>query len=128
MVTNMTQVAVDSLVSVVAGGTFRAQNRLQKNTEVYDLRSQTVTATIRQLALPNIILDGGAYEDIAVTVGNSEFTAAEGGVQFDFTIVPASFPVPSNVTEVETYFIQYHTVQDNYYAQIIVFGVRRNVP
>lgn len=128
MVTNMTQVAVDSLVSVVAGGTFRAANRLQKNTEVYDLTAQTVTATIRQLALPNTILDGGAYEDIAVTLGNTEFTTAEGGVHFDFTIVPASFPVPSNLTEVETYFIQYHTQPDNYFAQILLFGVRRNVP
>lgn len=125
---NLTQTTVDSLAVLVAGGDYVAMNRLLQNGSNYDLTGKTVTATIRQFALPNAVLGDGDYEDIPVTLGNDEFSAALGGVQFAFSIAIADFPVPTRPEDSSVYYIQYHVVEDGFYPQMLLFGVRRNTP
>lgn len=121
---NLTQSTVDSMATLVAGRVWTFWGQMLQNGAVVDLTGKTVTATIRQLRVANASL-GTNYDDIAVTAGNPDVTAANGGMQFTVSTSASDFLVPTNPTEAEPYFVQYTDVTDNYTPQLVIFYVRK---
>ncbi len=129
--TNETQTAVDSLTTFVAGSTVDFPATLLENYGVYNLTGKTVTATIRQLRMPKVVLGSGQYENLAVALGNDEVTVAFGGVELQaVTLTAANFPVQTSPTDPEPYFVRFYVVDDNAYAQMLLFGIvgNENIP
>ena len=116
---------VESLAVLVQDGTYEFRSELTTATgAVYVLTGKTVTATIRAKRAPGQILHS-TYEDMSVTVGNTDTTAANGG--FTVTWSPSStyFYAPPRAEAWEDYFMQLKVVTDDTYSQLIKFGVRR---
>lgn len=117
---------IDSLTVVVAGGAARFEPTIYIDGSALSLTGRTVTATIRALRAPDNILSS-SYEDMSVTLGNDDVTAANGGTRLDITLNATYFHTPQRAEEWEDYFIQYHVQPDNYYPQALRFGVRRGI-
>lgn len=108
---------------LVQDGTYEFRGVLKKDGATYSVSGKTITATIRNAKNPTGVLNS-SYEDISVTAGNSDTTAANGGVTFSFSPSSTYFYAPPDPTEAETYYIQFYVSQDDYYPQLVEFGVR----
>jgi hypothetical protein len=118
---------VDSLRVMVLNGTYEIRTTLKKDGATYNLTGKTVTATCRRKLTPGHILHAD-YENIAVTLGNSDTTTANGGVTFNLT--PDStkgWTAPEDAEDYEDYFIQFYVSTDDYYPQLMQVGVRRQL-
>ena len=124
---NPPNTVVESLAVLVQDGTYEFRSELAHDDgSVYVLTGKTMTATIRAKKAPGNVLNS-AYEDMAVTVGNVDTTAANGG--FTFTWSPSStyFSAPPRAEMWESYYLQLYVVTDDCYTQLVHFGVRRKL-
>lgn len=118
---------VDAVAVLVQDGTYEFRSELTTATgAVYVLTGKTVTATVRNVRQPDVVLNT-AYEDMAVTVGNTDTTAANGGFTVTWSPSSSYFYAPYRAEEYEDYFMQLYVVTDNTYSQLIKFGVRRKL-
>lgn len=108
---------------LVQDGTYEFRGTIKKDGATYSVAAKTITATIRSKENPTVPLNA-SYEDISVTAGNSETAAASGGVTFSFSPSSTYFFAPPDPTEWETYYIQFYISNDDYYPQLVEFGVR----
>lgn len=115
--------AVSTNRVLVQDGTYEFRGTIKKDGATYSVSGKTVTATIRSKKNPTAVLNS-SYEDIAVTSGNSEVAAGSGGVTFSFSPSSTYFYAPPDPTEHEWYYIQFYISQDDYYPQLVEFGVR----
>ena len=124
---NPPNTVVDSLAVLVQDGTYEFRSEITRDDgSVYDLTAKAVTATIRAKRSPAQVLNA-AYEDMTVTVGNVDTSAALGG--FTITWSPSStyFYAPREAEAWEDYYMQLYVVTDDTYAQLVRFGVRRKL-
>lgn len=126
MPTSSTTTVVDSKVVIVQNGTVEFRTTIKKNGTAVDLTGKTVTATIRRESTPDNVLNS-AYEDIAVTNGNADTAATAGGVTFSFSPSSTYFTVPKRASDAEPYLVQLYIVTDDYYPQLVRFGVRKEL-
>ncbi|HET6496888.1 MAG TPA: hypothetical protein VFH61_16150 [Thermoleophilia bacterium] len=116
---------VDSLAVLVQGGTYEFRSAItHADGSVYVLTGKTVTATVRAKRAPANVLHTD-YEDMAVTVGNVDTTAANGGFTITWSPSATYFHAPPRAEMWEDYFMQLYIVTDDSYPQLVRFGVRR---
>lgn len=115
---------------VVAGSSAEFQNRITKNDgTTYDLTGKTVTVSIRAESAPDTVINA-QLEDVAVTLGNDTYTAAQGGVRFALSVAMSTLlgftAAGEAITRLRHYLVQYKVVSDNYMPdQVLRFAVRR---
>jgi hypothetical protein len=124
--TNLTATSVDSLRTVVKGNTVQFWGQIAADEQVYSTAGKTITATIRQLRNPDYSL-GAAFDDIPVTPGNTDVSAAAGGVLFEVELDGVRLLVPTSVVAAEPYFVRYYVADDDYRPQILIFGLARDL-
>ena len=118
---------VDSMRVLVLNGTYTVQGTIKKDGTTYSVSGKTITATIRNRDFPSQVINS-AYEDISVTSGYSSVTASNGGFTFSFSPASANgFTAPADAEDYHTYFIQLYVSNDDYYPQLIQFGVRKEL-
>ena len=121
------QTVVDSLRVMVLNGTYEIRTTIMRDGITYSVAGKTVTATIRNERYPGHVLHAD-YENIAVTLGNDETTAAAGGVSFSLTPDSSKgWVAPARADEYENYLIQFYVSTDDYYPQLLRVGVRRQL-
>lgn len=118
---------VDSLAVLVQDGTYEFRSELTTDSGgVYVLTGKTVQATIRSKRQPGNVLHTD-YENMTVTVGNPDTTAANGGFTITWSPSSSYFFAPARAELYEEYFMQLYVVTDDTYSQLIRFGVRRKL-
>ena len=115
---------IDSLAVLVQNGTYEFRGVIEKDGVTYSLVGKTVTATMRAKRAPANVLNS-AYEDMTVTVGNTDTASSAGGFTFTWSPSATYFYAPSRAELWEDYFCQLYVVTDDFYPQLIRFGVRR---
>ncbi len=121
------QTVVDSLRVLVLNGTYEFRGQIMRDGTSYSVSGKTVTATIRNERYPGHTLHAD-YENISVTLGNSDTAASAGGVTFNLTPDSSKgFVAPPAAAEYENYLLQLYVSTDDYYPQLIRFGVRRQL-
>jgi hypothetical protein len=115
---------VDSGMVVAAGSTQEFRAKLTKNGAVYNLTAKVVQATIRREDDFGTVLDA-SLEDIAVALGNPDTLLVDGGVTFTKDLNPNYFATPANPLHHYNYLVQFHVTTDDFYPDMLRFGVRR---
>ena len=123
---NTANTVVDSLAVLVQDGTYEFRATITQDGATYSLTGKTVTATMRAKKAPANVLNS-AYEDMTVTTGNVDTTAALGGVTFTWSPSSTYFYAPARAESWEDYFCQLYVVTDDFYPQLVRFGVRRKL-
>ncbi len=119
----MTAPVKDSGAIVPVGRLVDFQPRILRDGAALSLAGKTVTATIRRESAPDTPLTG--FTDLACTLGNDTYTAAEGGLQLQQELTSV-FTVPGNPRESYAYLVEFYIVDDDYSPQKLRFGVTRS--
>lgn len=121
----MAAVIVDSGSVIVSGGAAILDDTLTKDGATYDLTGKTVVVTIRAEADHATVINA-ALEDVAVTVDDP----TNGGVTVALTTTMTGYlgpPAVAGPSAVAYYLAQFKVVTDNYFPQLLRFGVRRKL-
>lgn len=122
----ITNLIVDTLVYMHANGTYSFEPVIYRDGSALSLTGKTVTATVRRMKNPGNVLHT-TYEDMAVTLGNTGHTAAQGGVTLSFSPDSTYFTTPRGANEWEDYFVQFHIMPDDYYPARMLLHITRNI-
>lgn len=116
----------DSRQVITVGRVADFQPRLMRDGAAIDLTGKTVTATMRRESDPGTTL-GAAWENMAVTLGNNTYTAAQGGVRIAKELLASAFATPASLNASAAYVIEFYVVEDDYSPRPCRIGVTRGL-
>lgn len=116
-------VVTDSGSVIPVGRVADFQPRLLRNGVAIDVSAETVTATIRRVGPGAATTLGAAWENMAVTVGNQTYSAANGGVRLQKELLASAFAVPLDPRKWYEYFVEFYVAGIDYSPRKLVFGV-----
>ena len=112
---------VASEAVIVAGDAATFKCTLKKDGATYALTGKTITATIRERGREDTVIDED-LEDMAVTLGNTNTTTANGGVTLALTAANTTLLAPSGASS--SYLLTFHVSTDDFTTQALGFRVR----
>lgn len=119
---------VDTLAYVFDRDTCSFQPTLESTPgTALDLTGKTVTATLRRAGPTFGSVLNSSYEDMAVTLGNDDHTAAQGGVTLSVSLNPSYITTPSQYGTWQDYILQFYVSPDDAYSFYMLFHVMRAI-
>lgn len=119
---------VDSLAYVFDRDTVSFQPTLESTPgTALVLTGKTVTATLRRAGATFNNVLYSSYEDMAVTLGNDDHTAAQGGITLSVALNPTYITTPRTYGAWQDYIIQFYVSPDDAYSFYLLFHVLRAV-
>lgn len=116
---------VEVLGVLYTNRTYSLQPPIYKDGSALNLTGKTVTATIRNLKLPDAILHT-SLEAMSVTLGNSEDAASAGGTSLSVELSSSYFWVPKSPQQTEDYTVEYLVMPDDYSPAKVLLHLSRS--
>lgn len=119
---------VDSLAYVFDRDTVQFEPVLESSPgTALVLTGKTVTATMRAAGPTFNNILNASYEDMAVTLGNTDHTAAQGGVTLSVSLNPTYITTPRQYGQWRDYIVQFYVSPDDSYSFYLLFHVLRAI-